>query len=51
MWWDDMDEITVRLLDKTEYKATVVGRDPKSDLAVLQIDARGLTDLDFWQFG
>jgi len=43
----DMDEITVRLLDKTEYKATVVGRDPKSDLAVLQIDARGLTDLDF----
>ena len=30
----DMDEITVRLLDKTEYKATVVGRDPKSDLAV-----------------
>lgn len=44
---DDMDEITVRLLDKTEYKATVVGRDPKSDLAVLQIDARGLTDLDF----
>jgi S1-C subfamily serine protease len=44
---DDIDEITVRLLDKTEYKATVVGRDPKSDLAVLQIDARGLTDLDF----
>ena len=44
---DDMDEITVRLLDKTEYKATVVGRDPKSDLAVLQIDARRLTDLDF----
>ena len=44
---DDMDEITVRLLDKTEYKATVVGRDPKSDLAVLQIAARGLTDLDF----
>ena len=44
---DDMDEITVRLLDKTEYNATVVGRDPKSDLAVLQIDARGLTDLDF----
>ena len=27
----DMDEITVRLLDKTEYKATVVGRDPKSE--------------------
>lgn len=44
---EDMDEITIRLLDKTEYDATIIGRDPKSDLAVLQIDARGLTDLNF----
>ena len=44
---EDMDEITVRLLDKTEYDASIIGRDPKSDLAVLQIDARGLTDLEF----
>ena len=44
---EDMDEITIRLLDKTEYEATIIGRDPKSDLAVLQIDARGLTDLEF----
>ena len=44
---EDMDEITVRLLDKTEYKASIVGRDPKSDLAVLKIDARGLSEVDF----
>ena len=44
---EDMDEITIRLLDKTEYDAAIIGRDPKSDLAVLQIDARGLSDLDF----
>ena len=44
---EDMDEITIRLLDKSEYEATVIGRDPKSDLAVLQIDARGLSDIDF----
>ena len=44
---ENMDEITVRLLDKTEYKASIIGRDPKSDLAVLEIDARGLSDVDF----
>jgi serine protease Do len=32
-------EITVTLSDKTEYKAEVVGRDPKTDLAVLKIEA------------
>ena len=33
------DEITVRLYDGTEYPATVVGRDPASDIAVLKVDA------------
>jgi len=33
-------EIVVTLADKQEYKATIVGRDPKTDLAVLKIDAR-----------
>jgi len=32
-------EIEVRLSDKRKFKATVVGRDPKTDLAVLKIDA------------
>ncbi len=33
-------EVVVTLADKQEYKATIVGRDPKTDLAVLKIDAR-----------
>lgn len=44
---EDMDEITVRLMDKMEYEASIIGRDPKSDLAVLHIDARGLSEIDF----
>ena len=44
---EDMDEITVRLLNKSEYDATIIGRDPKSDLAVLQIKAKGLDALKF----
>ena len=44
---EDVDEITIRLLDKMEYSATIVGKDPKSDLAVLQIEARGLSDMSF----
>ena len=33
------DEIEVRLSDKRKFKATVVGRDPKTDLAVIKVDA------------
>jgi serine protease Do len=32
-------EVTVTLADKQEFKAEVVGRDPKTDLAVLKISA------------
>ena len=42
---EDVDEITVRLLDKSEYEASIIGKDPKSDLAVIQIKASGLTDI------
>lgn len=35
--------ITVRLHDKSEYSATVVGSDETSDIAVLKIDATGLS--------
>ena len=42
---EDVDEITVRLLDKSEYKASIIGKDPKSDLAVIQIKASGLRDI------
>jgi serine protease Do len=38
---DNTTEITVTLSNKQEYKARVVGRDPKTDLAVIKIDSRG----------
>ncbi|NOY52848.1 MAG: Do family serine endopeptidase [Deltaproteobacteria bacterium] len=36
---DRATAIRVRLADKTEYRATLVGSDPKSDIAVLRIKA------------
>ncbi|MDY6055881.1 S1C family serine protease [Micrococcus sp.] len=38
--------ITVRTSDGKVYAATVVGTDPLSDLAVLKIDAQGLTPIE-----
>src|SRR3546814_3236803 len=38
-----VDTITVTLTDRKEYKARVVGRDAKSDLAVLKIEASDQT--------
>ncbi len=37
----DADEITVNI-DKKEYKAKVIGKDPGSDLAVIKIEKNGL---------
>ena len=34
-------EVTVTLADKKKYEAKVIGRDPKTDLAVLKIDTKG----------
>ena len=43
---DGADSIRVALNpDGKEYDAKVVGRDPKSDLAVLKVEAQGLTPL------
>src|SRR5579871_1219375 len=36
---DQAEEITVRLQDNTEFKARLIGHDPKTDLALLKIDA------------
>src|SRR5438045_2680988 len=36
------DEITVGLPDGQEVKATIAGRDPGTDLALLKVDATGL---------
>ena len=38
---ENAGEIEVRLSDKRKFKAKVVGRDPKTDLAVLKIEADG----------
>jgi serine protease Do len=38
---ENADEITVRLHSGDEVKARLVGRDPKTDVAVLKIDAKG----------
>ncbi len=39
------DEITVRLGDDREFSAEIIGTDAQSDLALLHIDAAGLTAL------
>ena len=36
---EDAKEVTVTLADQREFKAQIVGRDPKTDLAVLKVDA------------
>ncbi|MET4576602.1 Do family serine endopeptidase [Ottowia thiooxydans] len=35
-------EVTVKLTDRREFRAKVLGADPKTDVAVLKIDAKGL---------
>src|SRR5207245_1021491 len=39
---DGASELTVTLPDKREFKAKIVGTDPKTDLAVIKIDASNL---------
>lgn len=39
---EDADVVTVRLSDRREYEAEIVGLDPRSDLALLRIDAEKL---------
>ena len=38
---EQADAIEVRLSDKRKFSATVIGKDPKTDLAVIKIDATG----------
>ncbi len=41
------DDIKVRLMDGTEYKAEVKGTDPRTDVAVIKIDAKNLPAIKF----
>ena len=42
---EDADEVKVSLGDRREYKAEIIGTDPRSDVAVLKIDAKDLPTL------
>lgn len=42
---DSADEITVRLTDKREFKARVIGADRRTDLALIKIEAGGLPNV------
>ena len=39
---DGADEVTVRLTDKREFKARIIGADKRTDVALLKIEASGL---------
>jgi serine protease Do len=41
------DAIVVRLADQSEFQAKLVGTDPKTDLALLKIEGRGLPAMPF----
>jgi len=44
---DDAGEIYVKLEDRRELEAELVGSDPKTDIAVLKVKASGLVDVPF----
>ncbi|KQI69437.1 trypsin [Loktanella sp. 3ANDIMAR09] len=44
---EDADTVTVKLADGTEYEATVLGTDPLTDLAVLDIEAENLATVSW----
>ncbi|MGB0905911.1 MAG: DegQ family serine endoprotease [Maricaulaceae bacterium] len=44
---DKADEIYVKLEDRRELEAELVGSDPKTDIAILKVKASGLTDVKF----
>ncbi len=48
---DGADEVVVRLTDKREFKARVVGSDKRTDVAVLKIEATGLPTVKLGDVG
>ncbi|PAV27187.1 serine protease Do [Tamilnaduibacter salinus] len=48
---ENADEIIVRLSDRREMKAKVVGTDPRSDLAVLKVDGEDLPVVELGDSG
>ncbi len=44
---DFADEFEVTLHDNRKYKAVMIGQDPRTDLAVIKVDAQGLPHLSY----
>ena len=44
---DGADEITITLNDQRQYTAEIIGSDPRSDLALIKIEAEGLPTVPF----
>ncbi len=44
---DSAEEVTVRLTDKREFKAKVIGADRRTDVALIKIEAAGLPTVRF----
>jgi serine protease Do len=42
---DGATDVRVTLSDKREFKASIIGTDPKTDVAILKIDAKNLTPI------
>jgi Trypsin-like serine proteases, typically periplasmic, contain C-terminal PDZ domain len=43
---ENATSVVVRMIDRREFDAEVIGTDPRSDLALLKVDAEGLETLD-----
>ena len=41
------EKVTVKLLDNRQFEAKIIGTDPDSDVAVVKIDAKNLSRLEF----
>jgi serine protease Do len=48
---DSADTVTVRLTDRREFKAKVIGKDKQTDIAVLKIDAKSLPTVKLGKSG
>jgi serine protease Do len=48
---DDAEQVTVTLHDETVLQAKIVGRDTKTDLALLKVESPGKTPFPFVNFG
>ena len=44
---ENADQVVVRLADRREFEAEIVGSDPEADVALLRIPAEGLPTLEF----